>query len=312
MDVIKAYLALTKPRVIELLLVAAIPAMLQANRGWENVDLLLVLGTLLGGWMGAAAANTFNMVEDYDIDQKMGRTRARPLVRAKITKQRAAIFAWVLLIASVLWLGLVCNSWLAALFIVITNWFYIFVYTKWLKRRTWQNVIWGGAAGCMPVLVGWAVIRDNVADDSPDQWWQAIVMFLIIFFWTPPHTWALAMKYRDDYAKAEVPMLPVIASPAETTKQILIYTWATVLVSFLLIPGTSWIYLAGAIICGVLFIGMATKLHIGVTKGEEVKPLKLFILSNNYLAILFIALSVDAVIGMPTISDYLGWNTTFF
>ena len=312
MDVIKAYLALTKPRVIELLLVAAIPAMLQANRGWENVDLLLVLGTLLGGWMGAAAANTFNMVEDYDIDQKMGRTRARPLVRAKITKQRAAIFAWVLLIASVLWLGLVCNSWLAALFIVITNWFYIFVYTKWLKRRTWQNVIWGGAAGCMPVLVGWAVIRDNVADDSPDQWWQAIVMFLIIFFWTPPHTWALAMKYRDDYAKAEVPMLPVIASPAETTKQILIYTWATVLASFLLIPGTSWIYLAGAIICGVLFIGMATKLHIGVTKGEEVKPLKLFILSNNYLAILFIALSVDAVIGMPTISDYLGWNTTFF
>ncbi|MDO5454517.1 MAG: UbiA family prenyltransferase, partial [Corynebacterium sp.] len=159
MDVIKAYLALTKPRVIELLLVAAIPAMLQANRGWENVDLLLVLGTLLGGWMGAAAANTFNMVEDYDIDQKMGRTRARPLVRAKITKKRAAIFAWVLLIASVLWLGLVCNSWLAALFIVITNWFYIFVYTKWLKRRTWQNVIWGGAAGCMPVLVGWAVIR---------------------------------------------------------------------------------------------------------------------------------------------------------
>lgn len=312
MDVIKAYLALTKPRVIELLLVAAIPAMLQANRGWENVDLLLVLGTLLGGWMGAAAANTFNMVEDYDIDQKMGRTRARPLVRAKITKKRAAIFAWVLLIASVLWLGLVCNSWLAALFIVITNWFYIFVYTKWLKRRTWQNVIWGGAAGCMPVLVGWAVIRDNVADDSPDQWWQAIVMFLIIFFWTPPHTWALAMKYRDDYAKAKVPMLPVIASPAETTKQILIYTWATVLVSFLLIPGTSWIYLAGAIICGVLFIGMATKLHIGVTKGEEVKPLKLFILSNNYLAILFIALSVDAVIGMPTISDYLGWDTTFF
>ena len=312
MDVIKAYLALTKPRVIELLLVAAIPAMLQANRGWENVDLLLVLGTLLGGWMGAAAANTFNMVEDYDIDQKMGRTRARPLVRAKITKKRAAIFAWVLLIASVLWLGLVCNSWLAALFIVITNWFYIFVYTKWLKRRTWQNVIWGGAAGCMPVLVGWAVIRDNVTDDSPDQWWQAIVMFLIIFFWTPPHTWALAMKYRDDYAKAKVPMLPVIASPAETTKQILIYTWATVLVSFLLIPGTSWIYLAGAIICGVLFIGMATKLHIGVTKGEEVKPLKLFILSNNYLAILFIALSVDAVIGMPTISDYLGWDTTFF
>ncbi|HZK32225.1 MAG TPA: heme o synthase [Corynebacterium sp.] len=312
METIKAYLALTKPRVIELLLVAAIPAMLQANRGWESVDILLILGTLVGGWMGAAAANTFNMVEDYDIDQKMGRTRARPLVRHKITKQRAAVFAWVLLILSVLWLGFICGSWLAALFIIITNWFYIFVYTKWLKRRTWQNVIWGGAAGCMPVLVGWAVIRDNAPAGEPDQWWQAIVMFLIIFFWTPPHTWALAMKYRDDYAKAKVPMLPVIASPAETTRQILIYTWATVLVSFLLIPATSWIYLAGAIICGVTFIVMATRLHLGVTKGEEVKPLKLFILSNNYLAILFIALSIDAVIGMPTLSDYLGWNTTFF
>ena len=310
METIKAYIALTKPRVIELLLVATIPAMLQADRGENNIVLILL--TVVGGWMGAAAANTFNMVADSDIDHKMGRTRARPLVRHTVSNRNASIFAWVLLIASVLWLGLVCNSWLAALFIVITNWFYIFVYTKWLKRRTWQNVIWGGAAGCMPVLVGWAVIRDNVADDSPDQWWQAIVMFLIIFFWTPPHTWALAMKYRDDYAKAKVPMLPVIASPAETTKQILIYTWATVLVSFLLIPGTSWIYLAGAIICGVLFIGMATKLHIGVTKGEEVKPLKLFILSNNYLAILFIALSVDAVIGMPTISDHLGWDTTFF
>ena len=313
MDIIKAYIALTKPRVIELLLVAAIPAMLQASRGLPDLQhLLLILATLVGGWMGAAAANTFNMVADYDIDQKMGRTRARPLVRHKVTKQRANIFAWALLIISVLWLGLVCNSGLAALFIVITNWFYIFVYTKWLKRRTWQNVIWGGAAGCMPVLVGWAVIRDNATDGQPDMWWQAIVMFLIIFFWTPPHTWALAMKYRDDYAKAEVPMLPVIASPAQTTRQILIYTWATVAISLLLIPAASWIYLVGAIVCGAAFIIMATKLHMDVVKGEEVKPLKLFILSNNYLALLFIALSVDAVIAWPTIADMLGWNIAFF
>lgn len=313
METIKAYFALTKPRVIELLLVAAIPAMLQANRGGLNLsEVWLIQATLLGGWMGAGAANTFNMVADYDIDQKMGRTRARPLVRAKVTKQRANIFAWALLVLSVLWLGLVCNSWLAAFFILLTNWFYIYVYTKWLKRRTWQNVIWGGAAGCMPVLVGWAVIRDNVHDGSPDQWWQAIVMFLIIFFWTPPHTWALAMKYRDDYAKAEVPMLPVIASPVKTTQQILVYSWWTVITSLLLIPATSWIYLVISIVSGAAFLIMATKLHNGVKAGENVKPLKLFILSNNYLALLFIGLSVDAVVGWTTIAEILGWNLTLF
>lgn len=302
METIKAYFALTKPRVIELLLVAAIPAMLQANRG--EVDLLLILGTLVGGWAGAAAANTFNMVADFDIDQKMGRTRARPLVRNKITKTRAAVFAWVLLIISVVWLWFVVGSPLAAFFILLTNWFYVFVYTKWLKRRTWQNVIWGGAAGCMPVMVGWAAVRAHAPEGEPDMWWQAIVMFLIVFFWTPPHTWALAMKYRDDYAKAEVPMLPVIASPAETTRQILIYSWVTVLVSFLLIPAASWIYLVGAILSGVVFIVVATRLHKGVVAGEEVKPLKLFILSNNYLAVLFVGLSIDAVVNWPTIFSY--------
>jgi len=299
LETIKAYFALTKPRVIELLLVAAIPAMLQAHRG--EVHLWLILGTLLGGWMGAAAANTFNMVADYDIDQLMGRTRARPLVRERVTKQKAAVFAWTLLVASVLFLGFVCNSWLAALFIVLTNVFYIFVYTKWLKRRTWQNVIWGGAAGCMPVLVGWAVIRDNVHDGSPDRWWQAIVMFMIIFFWTPPHTWALAMKYKDDYARANVPMLPVVASPEETTRQILLYSWLTVATSLLLVPAASWIYLAVAVASGTAFLIMATRLHNGIKAGAEVKPLKLFILSNNYLAALFLGLSVDAVLGLPTV-----------
>lgn len=304
METIKAYFALTKPRVIELLLVAAIPAMLQANRG--EVDLWLILGTLLGGWAGAGAANTFNMVADYDIDQKMGRTRARPLVRAKVTKTRAAVFAWMLLAISVVWLWFVMASPLAAIFILLTNWFYVYVYTKWLKRRTWQNVIWGGAAGCMPVLVGWAVIRDHAPAEEPDQWWQAIVMFLIIFFWTPPHTWALAMKYRDDYAKADVPMLPVVAKPVQVTRQILIYTWVTVAVSLLLIPAASWIYLTGAVLSGAAFIFMADRLHAGVVRGEEVKPLKLFILSNNYLAVLFIGLSVDAALGWPTVQSMIG------
>lgn len=304
LETIKAYFALTKPRVIELLLIAAIPAMLQADRG--TVHLWLILATLFGGWMGAGAANTFNMVADYDIDQKMGRTRARPLVRERVTKEKATVFAWVLLIASVFWLGFVCNSWLASLFIIFTNVFYIFVYTKWLKRKTWQNVIWGGAAGCMPVLVGWAVIRDNVHDGSPDHWWQAIVMFMIIFFWTPPHTWALAMKYKDDYARANVPMLPVVASASETTRQILLYSWLTVLTSLLLIPATSWIYLVVALASGAVFLVVATRLHNGIKAGAEVKPLKLFILSNNYLAALFLGLSVDAVVGWAPLMPGLG------
>ncbi|SMG30963.1 protoheme IX farnesyltransferase [Corynebacterium pollutisoli] len=310
METIKAYIALTKPRVIELLLVATIPAMLQAERGENNI--ILILLTVIGGWMGAAAANTFNMVADSDIDQKMGRTRARPLVRHTVTNRKATIFAWSLLIISVLWLGLLANSWLAAFFIVLTNWFYIYVYTKWLKRRTWQNIIWGGAAGCMPVLVGWAVITDNMPDGIPAQWWQAIVLFLIIFFWTPPHTWALAMKYRDDYEKAGVPMLPVVRKPVQVTRQIVWYTVATVITTLLLVPAASWIYLAGALIGGIYFLGMAIVLHNGVKNGKKVKPLKLFILSNNYLALVFVALSIDAVLGWETIGSMLGWTTTFF
>lgn len=310
MDTIKAYIALTKPRVIELLLVATIPAMLQAERGANNIVLILL--TLVGGWMGAAAANTFNMVEDSDIDQKMGRTRARPLVRNTVSNRNASIFAWVLLVGSFLWLWLLCGSLLAGVFILITNWFYVVVYTKWLKRRTWQNVIWGGAAGCMPVVIGWAVITDHLPEGVPAQWWQAIVMFLIVFFWTPPHTWALAMKYKDDYKAAGVPMLPVIREPVEVTRQIVYYTWATVLVSFLLIPATSWIYLVASVAGGLWFLISATSLHLGVKKGAEVKPLKLFILSNNYLAVVFVALAVDAVFGWDTIGMMLGWDTTFF
>ncbi|MGP6173131.1 heme o synthase [Corynebacterium sp. A21] len=310
LDTIKAYIALTKPRVIELLLVATIPAMLQAERGANNITLILL--TVIGGWMGAAAANTFNMVEDSDIDQKMGRTRARPLVKHTVSNRDATIFAWVLTVLSFLWLWLLCDSLSAAIFVLVTIAFYIFVYTKLLKRRTSQNVVWGGAAGCMPVVVGWAVITDNLPAEVPDQWWQAIVMFLIVFFWTPPHTWALAMKYKDDYAAAGVPMLPVVRTPVEVTRQIVWYTLATVLVSLLLIPATSWIYLVASIGGGIWFLLSAITLHNGIKKGGEVKPLKLFILSNNYLALVFVALSVDAVFNWDTIGMMLGWNTTFF
>ena len=222
MERIKAYFALTKPRVIELLLVATFPAMLQADRGENHIALILL--TVIGGWMGAAAANTFNMIADSDIDKVMKRTERRPLAKHTVSNRNATIFAWSLTVISFFWLWLLCHSLLAALFVMATIAFYIFVYTKWLKRSTPMNVVWGGAAGCMPVMVGWAVIVDNLPAGQPHNWWQAIVLFLIIFFWTPPHTWALAMRYREDYEAAGVPMMPVVKKPLEVTKQIIAYT----------------------------------------------------------------------------------------
>lgn len=314
METIKAYFALTKPRIIELLLVAAIPAMLQAQRGVEAVsdNIWLIVSTIFGGWMGAAAAHTFNNVVDYELDQKMQRTRARPLVRAKITKRNAAIFAWVMLIMSVLWLGVLAHSWLAAFFVILTNFFYVFVYTKFLKMRNAQNIVWGGLAGCMPAMVGWAVIRDNAPAGEPDRWWQAIVLFLIIFFWTPPHTWALAMKYKEDYRKAGVPMLPVVADEKEVTRQIVWYTVGTVIVTLLIVPAASWIYLVAALASGAVFLWMAIRLHKGVNNGARVKPMRLFIYSNNYLSVLFIGLSIDAVLGWEPLGRTLGWSATLF
>lgn len=306
LDTVKAYVALTKPRVIELLLVAAIPAMLQADRGKVHVGLILL--TLVGGWMGAAAANTFNMVADSDIDKVMNRTRKRPLARQSVSNRNAMIFGSVLTVASFLWLWLLCDSLLAGLFILLTIAFYVFVYTMWLKRRTDQNVVWGGAAGCMPVLVGWAVITDNAPDVTGWlHWWQAIVLFLVIFFWTPPHTWALGLKYREDYEAAGVPMMPVVRPPLYVTVRIIAYTLATVLTTFLLIPATGWVYLVVSVLAGVWFMWGAIALHKSVKAGGEIKPMKLFLLSNNYLALVCVGLSVDAVLGLRTVAEMLGF-----
>ncbi|WP_132994356.1 heme o synthase [Gordonia zhaorongruii] len=289
-----AYIALTKPRVIELLLISTIPVMLQADRG--TIDIGLILLTVVGGWLGAASANSLNMVADADIDQKMKRTQKRPLARKAVPTRNALIFGIVLAIASFLVLFFAANL-LAAILVMITIGFYVFVYTLILKRRTWQNVIWGGAAGCMPALVGWAAATGTLS-------WQPVVLFLVVFFWTPPHTWALAMRYREDYRAAGVPMLPVIASDEKVTAQMLGYTVLTVITSFVLIPAAGWIYLAIALLTGIWFIWGVTKLYRETRAGVELKPLKIFLLSNEYLALLFCGLAVDAILDLQTVANY--------
>ena len=289
--ILLAYLALTKPRVIELLLVTAIPAMLLAHRG--SVNPLLILNTLIGGMLAAGGANTLNCVADADIDKKMKRTAQRPLARAAVPTGHALVFGLVLSVASFVWLWWTTNL-LSGLLAVGTIAFYVFVYTLLLKRRTSQNVVWGGAAGCMPVMIAWSAVTGTIA-------WPALVMFAIIFFWTPPHTWALAMRYKDDYKAAGVPMLPAVATEREVTKQILIYTWLTVFATLALALATGWLYAAVALVAGVWFLAMAHQLYAGVRAGEPVKPLRLFLQSNNYLAVVFCALAVDSVIALPTL-----------
>ena len=288
-NTVLAYIALTKPRVIELLLVTAIPAMLLADRG--TVNPLLILNTLVGGLLAAAGANTLNCVADADIDKVMKRTARRPLARATVPTRHALYFGLLLSIGSFFWLWTTTNL-LSGVLAVVTILFYVFVYTLLLKRRTSQNVVWGGAAGCMPVMIGWSAVTGTVQ-------WPALVMFAIIFFWTPPHTWALAMRYKDDYKAAGVPMLPAVATEREVTRQILIYTWLTVLTTLALALATGWLYAAVALVAGVWFLAMAHQLYSGVKRGEPVKPLRLFLQSNNYLAVVFCALAVDSALALP-------------
>ena len=286
-----AYLALTKPRVIELLLVTTIPAMLLAERGAVNP--LLIANTLIGGVLAAAGANTLNCVADADIDKVMKRTALRPLVRETVPTRHALIFGLTTSIGSFFWLWWTTNL-LSGVLAVVTIAFYVFVYTLLLKRRTSQNVVWGGAAGCMPVMIGWSAVTGTIQ-------WPALVMFAVIFFWTPPHTWALAMRYKDDYKAAGVPMLPAVATERQVTFQIVIYTWLTVLATLALAPAAGWLYASVALLAGVWFLVMAHQLYAGVRRGQPVKPLKLFLQSNNYLAVVFCALAVDSALSLPTI-----------
>jgi protoheme IX farnesyltransferase len=284
----KAYLALTKPRVIELLLITTIPVMILAQRGIP--ELWLVLATFIGGAMSAGSANAFNCIIDTDIDKIMGRTKNRPLVTGQLSSLQAKVFATVLGVVSVLWLGFFVN-WLSAGLALAAELFYIFVYTLLLKRRTSQNIVWGGAAGAMPVLIGFSAVTNSLS-------WSAAALFLIIFLWTPPHYWPLSIKYKDDYQAAGVPMLPVVANPNRVALEIVIYSYAMVLSTFLLIPiaPMGLIYTAVAVLGGAWFIFEAHLLQKKTKAGIENNPMRLFHISISYLTVLFIAIGVDPLL----------------
>ncbi len=284
-----AYLALTKPRIIELLLVTTVPTMILAERGMPSLGLVLV--TLLGGALAAGSANALNCYVDRDIDELMHRTARRPLVRHTVTPRAALAFGLVLGVLATALLALTTNL-LAATLAVAAIAFYVVVYTMVLKRRTSQNIVWGGAAGCMPVLIGWAAVTGTLG-------WEPWVLFAIIFFWTPPHYWPLAMRYREDYAAAGVPMLPVVASPAVVAGRIVAYSWAMVASSFLLVAplGASGpLYAVSAGILGAVFLREAHLLRARVLTGDEPVPMRLFHWSITYLAMLFVAVALDALL----------------
>ena len=286
----KAYLALTKPRVVELLLITTVPTMILANIGKGFPNLGLVLVTLVGGALSAGSANAFNCYIDADIDKIMGRTKNRPLVTGELTKRQALVFAFVVGIFSVAWLWLTTNF-LAAMLSLCAILFYVLVYTLLLKRRTPQNIVWGGAAGAMPALIGWAAVTNGL---NVSAW----LLFLIIFLWTPPHYWPLSMRYKDDYAAAGVPMLPVVRSPRVVGVQIVLYSWALVVSTLLLIPASSMglIYSIAAVLSGGWFLLEATKLYNASKSGEVESPMRLFHGSITYLTVLFVAIAVDPLL----------------
>ena len=285
---VRNYVALTKPRVIELLLVTTVPVMVLAERGLP--DLWLVLATVLGGALSAGSANAFNMVIDKDIDTLMGRTQSRPLVTGAITPRAAFIFASVLAAGSVTLLWMLTTP-LAAVLSFAAIGFYVIVYTLWLKRRSEQNIIWGGIAGCFPVLIGWAAVTGDL---SVEAW----ILFLVVFLWTPPHYWPLSMKYRDDYDSADVPMLAVVRTAPVVGVQVILYAWATVAASLLLVPLAPMgvLYTTVALVTGGWFIIESHRLYARSLEGSDMKPMKVFGASISYLSLLFVAVGVDPLV----------------
>jgi protoheme IX farnesyltransferase len=285
-ETLRAYLALTKPRIIELLLVTTVPTMVLAQGGVPSI--WLIAAVVLGGSLAAGGANTINMYLDRDIDDLMRRTRHRPLPRHTVAPRRALAFGIVLSVLSFVWLTVTVNL-LSALLAASAIGFYVFVYTLWLKRSTPQNIVIGGAAGCVPVLVAWAAVTGTV--EVP-----ALVLFAIVFYWTPPHFWALALRYRGDYAAASVPMLPVVRGEAETARQIVVYTILLVVVSLLLFPAARMglIYLVAAVVLGAGFVWSALRVMRDTSDGRA--AIRLFRFSISYLTLLFAAVAADSLV----------------
>jgi len=284
----QAYVALTKPRVMELLLVTTIPVMFLAAQGVPN--LWLVVATVIGGAMSAGSAAAFNCYIDRDIDKVMARTKNRPLVTGELTPREAYVFSWALAVASTVWLYFTTN-WLAAALSVAAILFYVLLYTLWLKRRTQQNIIWGGIAGCFPVLIGWAAVTGSLD-------WAPFILFGVVFLWTPPHYWPLSMKYRDDYKSVGVPMLGVTRGRAAVGLQVILYAWATVACSLLLIPVAHMglVYTVAALASGIWFVYETHRLYALAIRHENPSPMRVFHGSITYLTVLFLAIAIDPIL----------------
>jgi protoheme IX farnesyltransferase len=290
-SVIKSYVSLTKPRIIELLLVTTVPTMFLASSGWP--DWYLVLATLIGGALAAGGANALNNVVDRDIDALMDRTAHRPLVTGKVSVRGAVALGITLSLSSVIWLVSQVNT-LSALFAASAIVFYVCVYTLLLKRRTSSNIVWGGAAGCFPVLIGWAAVTNSIS-------LAPIVLFLIVFWWTPPHYWPLSMQYRKDYENAGIPMLPVVADREKVASQITIYSWIMVATTLVLplVSELSIVYVVGAIVLNLIFMREVYALRNRAKSDDlDINPMKLFHWSITWLALLFFLIGLDPLLNL--------------
>ena len=290
-DVVAAYVGLTKPRVIELLLLTTVPVMFFAARGIPPLG--LVAATVVGGTLSAGSASVLNCVYDRDIDEQMRRTRRRALPRHIVSPRAALVFGLVLGVVSTVLLWWLVNP-LSAALSLLANAFYVLVYTMVLKRRTTQNIVWGGLAGCFPALIGWTAVTAELS-------WVPVVLFAVVFFWTPPHTWALALRYREDYREVDVPMLPVVVPAHVVGRQIVLYSWVMVATSLLLWPvaGTGLFYPVAAAVLGLGFLVEAHRMWrrtAGTESLSVIQPMRLFHSSNLYLSLLFVAVAIDPLL----------------
>jgi protoheme IX farnesyltransferase len=286
-DRLRAYLTLTKPRIVELLLVTTVPAMVLADP--RSPSPLLILVVLIGGSLAAGAANVINCYIDRDIDQLMRRTSRRPLPTHVVAPRSALIFGLTMAVVSTVLMAVFTN-WLATALTVAAIAYYDLVYTLWLKRTTSQNTFWGGICGALPVLIGWAAVTGSLA-------WPAWIMFGIVFFWQMPHFYALAITFKDDYARAGIPMLPVVASLRRVGVESVVFAWLTALTTVVLWPvAMGWAYGVPAVVASAFFVLEAHRMDGRIRRGEPANPMRLFHWSTTYLTIIFVVIAVDALI----------------